>query len=116
MTLPFSQELVRALGATTVDDVTMTDEERLTRWQSAHDALLSFVPAEPTEAMLAAQAIAAHVTAMECLRRAMLHQQAEKVRIRLRDNAVAMMRAFAVALRSLERHRGWAAGKTIYRD
>ncbi len=114
--LPFSQELIRALSASVVDDHTMTDEECATRWQAAYDALMSFTPSEPTEAMLAAQAVAAHSAAMECLRRAMLHHQGEATRIRLRHNAVSMMRAFSTALRTLERHRGWPAGKRIYRD
>ncbi len=114
--LHFSQELIRGLSATVVDDQIMTDEDRLARWAGAYDALISFVPSEPTEAMLAAQAVAAHTAAMENLRRAMTHYQSEDFRIRLRGSAVSLMRAFTATLRALERHRGWPAGKKTYRD
>lgn len=107
----FSQEVLRLTAATTVDDEIMTDAERRDRWAAAQEALMSFVPGEPVEAMYATQAVAAHTAAMECLRKAMMHYQSEATRIRLRSNATALMRSFNTIVRALERHRGWAAGK-----
>lgn len=107
----FSQEVLRITAATTVDDEKMTDAERHDRWAAAQEALMSFVPSEPVEAMYAAQAVAAHTAAMECLRKAMEHWQSETTRIRLRSNATSLMRSFNAIMRALERHRGWAAGK-----
>lgn len=107
----FSQEILRLTAATVVDDEMMTDEERHDRWAAAEQALMSFVPSEPVEAMYAAQAVAAHTAAMECLRKAMMHYQTETTRIRLRSNATSLMRSFNAIMRALERHRGWAAGK-----
>ena len=107
----FSQEVLRITAATTVDDENMTDAEWHDRWAAAQEALMSFVPSEPVEAMYAAQAVAAHTAAMECLRKAMMNWQSETVRIRLRSNATSLMRSFNTIMRALERHRGWAAGK-----
>ena len=112
----FAHELVRQLGATQVDDKKMTDDERVSRWESARQALMSFVPSEPVEAMLAAQAVAAHTAAMECIRRSMITFESESTCVRLRANAASLMRSFNATLRQLERHRGWAAGTRTYRD
>jgi hypothetical protein len=111
----FSQEVIRLAVATTVDDERMTDAERRDRWAAAREALMSFVPSEPVEAMYATQAVAAHTAAMECLRKAMQHYQSEATRIRLRSNATSLMRSFNTIMRALERHRGWAAGKEHFR-
>ena len=108
----FAREVMRlAAAATTVDDEKMTDTERHDRWAAAREALMSFVLSEPVEATYAAQAVAAHTAALECLRKSMMHFQSETTRIRLRSAATSLMRGYDTIMRALERHRGWAAGK-----
>jgi hypothetical protein len=107
----FSRELIRQLGATQVDDKKMTDAERASRWQASYEALMAFAPGEPIEAMLAAQAIAAHTAVLECLRRAMIAFTPEATCARLRANAVSLMRGGLAIMRHLEEHRRLTAAR-----
>ncbi len=114
----FSRVLLRQLLATRVDDTTMTDARRLAQWESARQALLSFEPADPMEAMLAAQAVAAHGAATDCLRQAAHRASAAPAdphTARLYANAADLMQSYQTILRQLERHRGWATSKRPYR-
>ena len=114
----FSRVLLRQLLATRVDDTTMTDARRLAQWESARQALLSFEPADPMEAMLAAQAVAAHGAATDCLRQAAQRASATPAdprTTRLHANAADLMQSYQAVLRQLERHRGWATSKRPYR-
>jgi len=104
---------MRALTETLRIEDKDPDTAKTNRLVAAQKALLSFVPSEPTEAMLAAQAVAAHTAAMECIRRSMITFESESTCVRPRANAASLMRSFNATLRQLERHRGWAAG---YRD
>lgn len=58
----FSRVLLRQRLTTRADDAGMTDARCVgrwaARWEAAYQASLSFVPAEPMEAMPAAQAVA----------------------------------------------------------
>ncbi len=79
--------------------------EPIPAWQAAFDALRAITSADPVEDALAAQCHATHAAAMECLAQAMRHGLGEDRRIRLRSDAVAMMRGFTLTLRALQRHR-----------
>jgi hypothetical protein len=52
-----------------------TDEDRARQLFVAVKGLQAFAPTDEIEAMIAAQAMAAHHASMECSRRAMLHEQ-----------------------------------------
>jgi hypothetical protein len=109
----FSRELVRGMTAACVDGAPMTDEEHRARRDAAFEALMAFNPAEPVEAMIAAQAVAAHAATMESFRNAMRRCHTEEVIVRLRSNAAGLMRTMALSLRALERHRASATDRKI---
>ena len=112
----FSDDLMRALAETLRIEDKDPDTAKMNRLVAAQNALLAFVPSEPTEAMLAAQLVAAHHAAMDCLKMAMRPFQPPETVVRLRSSAHSMIRAQTHLLRALERHRGWPAGKKIFRD
>jgi hypothetical protein len=69
-------------------------------------ALAAFKPTDEIEGMLASQAVALHVGAMECLRRAMIPQQPFEIATRMRKDGANMMRAMTDMLEALDRKRG----------
>jgi hypothetical protein len=69
-------------------------------------ALAAFKPADEIEGMIAAQAVALHHAAMECLRRAVLPDQMSDVASKLRKDAANMARAMTDMLDALDRKRG----------
>lgn len=75
------------------------------RVAAAATALAAFEPTDEVEGMLAAQAVALHHAAMECLRRAMLNQSPE-VAARLRKDGANLARAMTDMLDALARKRG----------
>ena len=80
---------------------------------SAIAALQAFAPRDAIEGMIAAQAVAAHHTAMECLRRACQRGESPEVASRLRRDAAAMNRSFAELVMTLERRRDRTARQVI---
>jgi hypothetical protein len=68
--------------------------------------LQAFKPADEIEGMIAAQAMAAHHAAMECNRRAMLHEQPFEAAQGLRKAAANASRTFVELLSALDRKRG----------
>jgi hypothetical protein len=70
-------------------------------------AVRAFRPRDEAEGMMAAQAVALHQGAMECLRRAMLPAQAPEAE-RLHRQAAGLTRAMAELVRALDRRRGGA--------
>jgi hypothetical protein len=112
----FSDDLLRSLNEALRIEDKDPETAKMNRKMGAQNALLAFVPSEPTEAMLAAQAVAAHHAAMDCLKMAMRPFQPPETVVRLRSSAHSMIRAQTHLLRALERHRGWPAGKKIFRD
>jgi len=74
--------------------------------QSAGTALKAFKPADEIEAMIAAQAVALHFGAMDCLRRAVIPGQPFEIAARLRKDAANMMRTMTDMLEALDRKRG----------
>ncbi len=69
-------------------------------------ALRAFKPKDEIEGMLAAQAVALHFGAMECLRRAMIPDQPGEFQTKLRKDGVNLARGMADMLDALDRKRG----------
>jgi hypothetical protein len=69
-------------------------------------SLQAFKAADEVEAMIAAQAMAAHHASMECSRRAMLHEQPFEPAQALRKAAANAPRTFVELLSALDRKRG----------
>jgi hypothetical protein len=86
-----------------LDEPSDTD---LATWDAAVTAMEAFQPRTAIEAMLAAQAIAAHHAIMHCHARCLLAETAEATAIRLRGNAVGLTHAMDTTLRMLERLKG----------
>ena len=84
----------------------MSDEDRARQMFVAVTGLQAFKPADEIEAMLAAQAMAAHHASMECSRRAMLPDQPFEVAQGLRKAAANASRTFIELLSALDRKRG----------
>ncbi len=70
------------------------------------DALIGIGPRDELEGMLAVQLIAAHNSAMECYRRAMLGEQTFEGRRENLAQANKLSRSYAALLEALNRHRG----------
>jgi hypothetical protein len=79
---------------------------RLVGQVAAEDALAGIGPRDAAEEMLAAQMVAVHEAAMECLRRAMLDGQSLEGRQANLGQAGKLTRSYAVLLEALDRHRG----------
>jgi hypothetical protein len=69
-------------------------------------ALIAFKPKDEIEGMLAAQAVALHFGAMECLRRAMHKDQPFDIASKLRKDGANLARAMTDMLDALDRKRG----------
>ena len=80
---------------------------------TATAALQAFRSGDAIEGMLAAQAVAAHNAAMECLRRACEPGQSAEVASRLRRDGAAMSRTFVHLLAGLDRRRGKTARQVV---
>ena len=79
---------------------------RLVGQVAAEDALAGIEPRDAAEGMLAAQMVAVHEAALECLRRAMLDGQSFEGRQANLGQAGKLTRSYAVLLEALDRHRG----------
>ena len=84
----------------------LSDEDRARQLFVAVTGLQAFKPADEIEAMLAAQAMAAHHASMECSRRAMLPDQPFEAAQGLRKAAANASRTFIELLAALDRKRG----------
>ena len=84
----------------------IADEDRNRLIFVAVTGLQGFKPTDEIEAMIAAQAMAAHFTSMECSRRAMLHEQPFEAAQGLRKAAANASRIFVELLSALDRKRG----------
>jgi hypothetical protein len=69
-------------------------------------ALTGIGPKDELEGMLAAQLVAAHNAAMECYRRAMLHEQSFEAHKENLNQANKLSRTYTTLLEALNRHRG----------
>ena len=91
----------------TIAAVANTDPDALPqRVAAVSAALAAFKPVNEIEGMIAAQAVALHHAAMECLRRAMLPGQPSEVASKLRKDAANMARAMTDMLDAMDRKRG----------
>jgi hypothetical protein len=91
----------------TIAAVANTDPDALPqRVAAVSAALAAFKPVNEIEGMIAAQAVALHHAAMECLRRAMLPGQPSDVASKLRKDAANMARAMTDMLDAMDRKRG----------
>ena len=84
----------------------IADEDRNRLIFVAVTGLQAFKPTDEIEGMIAAQGMAAHFTAMECYRRAMLHEQPFEAAQGLRKAAANASRTFVELLSALDRKRG----------
>jgi hypothetical protein len=99
----FSEEIARSIISAIWHDEHQEPHEGQIRASAALTMLEAFHPRDQLECMLAAQGVAAHSAAMECLRRAMLPDTPEAIAIKLRANAVQLNRMFSNLVRDMER-------------
>jgi hypothetical protein len=95
-------QLVQTLHHGRVPDPCSVD----VRQQAALAALRGAAPRDALEGMLAAQMVALHHAAMECLRRAHLPEQASEVRQANLGQAGRLSRTYATLLEALDKRRG----------
>jgi hypothetical protein len=100
-------EFNHALLTATVATISSHDPDAAAlRVAAATAALAAFKPADEIEGMIAAQAVALHHAAMECLRRAALPGHVPEVASKLRKDGANMARAMTDVLDALDRKRG----------
>lgn len=75
-------------------------------YQAAYDALRGIKPRDEVEGMLAAQMVASHNAAMECMRRAMIPSQSLVGRDSNLKHAVKLMGLYERQLATLDKRRG----------
>ncbi len=82
------------------------EDDKIRAAQAAYDAMTQIAPRSELEGMLAAQMIATHNAAMECLRRAMIPDQALPSRDANLKHAAKLMSLYERQLAALDKHRG----------
>ena len=102
----FNNALIRAMSQTGWFPSGQSDEDRNRQLFVAVTGLRAFKAADEIEAMIAAQAMAAHHVSMECSRRAMLHEQPFEAAQGFRKAAANASRTFVELLSALDRKRG----------
>lgn len=99
-------QLVRqAIGSISVHPG-MTDQEHQAAIKAVVAALKGVAPADGMESMLAAQMVATHNAAMDCLRRAQLDCQSFEGRDLNLKHATKLLAAYARQVEVIDRHRG----------
>ncbi|MXP65631.1 hypothetical protein E0493_19975 [Roseomonas sp. M0104] len=83
-----------------------TEGDQLKKVRAVSQALAAFKPRDEIEGMLAAQAVALHFGAMECLRRAMVPNQPFETAAKLRKDGANLARAMTDMVEALDRKRG----------
>ena len=102
----FQAELIDQLICTLWLPQSKNDEKRIQAAKAAFDALGQIAPHDELEGMLAAQMIATHSAAMECLRRAMMEGQSFEGRDQNLKHAAKFLQIYARQLEALDKHRG----------
>lgn len=102
----FSRHLLSAVGSTLWFPEGTPPEQIVTATAAALSAVQGFVPRDPVEGMMAAQAVALHHAAMECFRRAMIPAQPSEVADRLRRQGANLSRAMVDMAEAIDRRRG----------
>jgi hypothetical protein len=82
------------------------DQTKLELYAAAVSQLKGIKPADELEGMLAAQAVATHSAAMECLRRAMLPNQSIEGRDMNLRHAAKLLNTYSHQIEVLDKHRG----------
>ena len=82
------------------------EDEKSARIRSAISLLQGIKPADEIEGMLAAQMVATHHAAMECLRRAMLAEQTFEGRDQNLKHASKLLSIYSRQIEVLNKHRG----------
>jgi len=80
--------------------------DRDNRIDSTLIAMMGIAPVDEIEGMLAAQMVAVHNAAMECLRRAMISEQTFEGRDQNLKHAAKFTRTFTAQMEALDRYRG----------
>ena len=111
----FLEQLLDTIIETIQAGADDTDRARAARRHAARLALLALRPADPFQAMLAAQAIAAHYAIMDAFRRAMQPDLAPAMAARLRANAATLARMMQATLRTLRQHQTTAPDQDAVR-
>jgi hypothetical protein len=101
----FNHVILRETLATMWFTDTENDTQSM-RMGAGMAALRAFKPKDEIEGMLAAQAVALHFGAMECLRRAMIPDQPGEFQTKLCKDGVNLARGMADMLDALDRKRG----------
>jgi hypothetical protein len=83
-----------------------TQTDQLRKVRAVSQTLAAFKPRDEIEGMLAAQAVALHFGAMECLRRAMVPNQPFETAAKLRKDGANLARAMTDMVEALNRKRG----------
>ena len=102
----FSRHLLNAVGSTLWFPEGTPPEQIVAATAAALSAVQGFVPRDPVEGMMAAQAVALHHAAMECFRRAMIPAQPFEVADRLRRQGANLSRAMVDMAEAIDRRRG----------
>jgi len=102
----FNGWLINAMARTGWFPPGQTDEACNQQMFAAVAALRAFKPTDEIEGMLAAQTVAMHFGAMECFRRAMVHDQQPEVASKLRKDGANLARGMTDMLDALDRKRG----------
>jgi hypothetical protein len=80
-------------------------ERRTSVARAAFATLKALAPRDEVEGMLAAQMVATHAAAMECLRRAMIENQYPEARDRNLKHAAQLLGVYTRQLEALDKHR-----------
>lgn len=102
----FQRELLDQVTASLWLPDWKTNDQKLQAAKAAYAALQEIAPRSELEGMLAAQMIAAHNGAMECLRRAMMEGQTFEGRDQNLKHATKLMGLYERQLAALDKHRG----------
>jgi hypothetical protein len=102
----FNTMIMREVLASTWDQPERKDDDRRLHALAAVSASMAFKPQDEIEAMIAAQVLALHFGAMECLRRAMIPTQTFEVASKLRRDGANLARGMTDMLEALDRKRG----------
>ena len=102
----FNGALINAMARTGWFPPGQTVESCNQQMFAAVAALRAFKPTDEIEGMLAAQTMAMHFGAMECFRRAMVHDQHPEVASKLRKDGANLARGMTDMIDALDRKRG----------
>ena len=98
----FNDVLLKSVAATCNTDPNTVPQ----RVAAVSAALAAFKPTDEIEGMLAGQAVAMHLGAMECFRRALIPDQHPDAASKLRKDGANLARAMTDMLDALDRKRG----------